>query len=259
MTCEDTQRALLGAHRDDEVSAHLAGCPTCRAVDEARAVDRDALGVDLDAVFASISTDIDGDRGPLAWLRSRSTPVQRLLVMVVAALILGAIGLSMGRVDLAHYPVARLALEIGVFGVLMAGLTALALRPALGVARRGQVVGAVVALVAGGVLLAVLPSAHEAHHASVAGTGDDLLPRAAGCFIFGLATALPVAALAWVMRRASGPEPRRDVLMAGVAGATGLMALQLHCPITQTVHLLAAHVMVVLAALALFTWVYRRA
>ena len=82
---------------------------------------------------------------------------------------------------------------------------------------------------------------------------------AAGCFIFGLATALPVAALAWVMRRASGPEPRRDVLMAGVAGATGLMALQLHCPITQTVHLLAAHVMVVLAALALVTGVYRRA
>ena len=104
----------------------------------------------------------------------------------------------------------------------------------------------------------LLPVAHTLHPESLLGAGDDLMGRASACFVFGLLSAAPTAALLTLLSRQSGMDILRLALVAGAAGLVGVLALVVHCPITQPIHLLLGHGPVVLGMIALYLLVFWR-
>ncbi len=217
-----------------------------------RALDADsAVPLDADALFADIAGDIAAESGPVAWLRSLPTP-RRLALGAV--LTLGVVGVAFGffgRVDWALYPLDRMVSELAGMVIVFAVAAWMTLLPAYRVAPAAGRVWAL-GLVGLGLpfVLAALPMAHGAHAASLEGAGADLVPRALECFASGVGAALPVLLLLVALDR-GGQTQRTRVVFAGLAaGMAGVMALQVHCPITQPVHLLSGHASVVVGLLA---------
>ncbi|PKN58905.1 MAG: hypothetical protein CVU56_02870 [Deltaproteobacteria bacterium HGW-Deltaproteobacteria-14] len=252
MNCEEVQERLLegaDASEDAAIATHLAGCVTCRAVADARGgIELD--GGDFAALFAAVEAEQRRERGPLAWLRSRPTWVRRSMIFGMAIVIATIILVAMRRPDFAFYPMGRFALELGLLAGALAVAVAVAVRPRLDVpsARATSALVGLAILVP--VLLAVLPQAHAGHPASLLGVGSDFLPRAIGCLVWGLVMGTPTAIIAFLARRDGGGEPRRDLLLAGAAGLAGVIALEMHCPITDGDHLLVGHVSVVVILVA---------
>ncbi|MCB9727179.1 MAG: hypothetical protein H6746_01715 [Deltaproteobacteria bacterium] len=256
MVCElARERVAAGASSDDPaLSAHLATCGACRALDAARGTGpAPALGADL---LASLREDtrrgIEAERGPLAWLRSRTTPARAGMAMLGAALVLLGVLLLRRRVDLALYPTGRLLAELTVMALLSAAVLAATLRERLPVIRPTLLAPLLLAACLVALAVGLLPPAHLDHPASLAGTGPDLIPRAMACFGFGTALALPLLLLLAGLERDPLPYARRDALFAVFAGVSGLAALLLHCPITQGPHLLVGHAPVLLLLMLLW-------
>ncbi|MEM6296703.1 MAG: hypothetical protein AAGA54_35880, partial [Myxococcota bacterium] len=158
--------------------------------------------------------------------------------------------------DLGVYPGVRMVLDLGLLLIplgfaLIAFLRPLT-QPELASWKRALLmVGGVVAVV----LLAGLPAAHHDHPASLEGIGEDFIPRARACFMFGTAfTALALFGLG-ALSRSRWWLPGSLGIWA--SGLIGLIALYFHCPITHPSHLLFGHATVVLPVLAL-AWLLRR-
>ena len=253
MSCEEVQERLLegaGAIDEGAIAAHLSGCVTCRAVAEARAVAAQGGGDDFASLFAAVEADQRRERGPLAWLRSRPTWLRRSMILGMATAISVFMLVAMRRPDLGSYPVGRLLLELGLLVGALALAVGVAVRPRLDVPS-GRLAAALVGLtILVPVLLAVLPQVHTDHPASLLGVGSDFLRRAVGCLVWGLMMGAPTAIIAFLARRDGGGEPRRDLLLAGAAGLAGVIALDVHCPITDGNHLLLGHATVVVAVVA---------
>lgn len=205
----------------------------------------------LDALLAAIESDQDTEVGPRATLRSMSSTKRRLLVTGVAVAVIALNFFALRRVDLAVYPLGRLVVELGILALLSGGLLAAVLRPTLMAPGRLALLGVAFAA-AVPVILGLVPAAHGEQAASLVGAGPDLAKRALACLGWGLACAAPVLVAMTLVERQPDPRPGRDAVFAAAAGTAGLLALQLHCPITQPIHLLAGHAPVVLAALAMF-------
>jgi hypothetical protein len=244
-----------------DVSAHVESCPACaelladggelasRLAAAQRAESREAL----DPSFASLQSAIQAERGPAAWLRSRPTEQRVALGLVAAASI--AIGelLRSPRADLAVYPMATLLFEMSLYGLVLGVSTHFALRPLQRRAAPGWV-GALVATLALAVpvVLAAAAPVHLAHSASLAGSGDALVPRALGCFAFGAALGVAMLLLLRALDRGAHGAPAAVVVAAPLAGLVGNLALHLHCPITHRAHLFLGHVTVGFALLLVY-------
>jgi hypothetical protein len=200
---------------------------------------------DLDALFADVQRSVAAERGARAWLRGLATPVRALLAAAVIALLAVLAVTVFGRPDMAVYPIARMALLLVVIAGGLSLLVALALRPLQRPAVPGWLATAITsaALIA---LLAVygLPAAHVDHPASVQAPGWlPLLRRAWPCLLIGSTLAAFVYAFLSLLDRGGGA---RTVVTAAASGLAANLALQLHCPVTDPMHMVFGHLGVVL-------------
>jgi len=254
--CTDLQ-GLLRAGRpiEGEAARHLATCPACAAM--VGAAPRlpppgAALAHELDrTLLAATMAEIDRDRGLGAWLRARSSSVRLALALLFAVSAPLAVALVFPRGDLPAYPPLRLALELGVLGLVALAATAVTLRPlhrafppALGVG----VLAAVVCTAAG---LASLPHAHV--HAITAPDATTFLRGASACLLFGTLCAIPTWVALRLLAREGTALGRRATVLAAAATMVGVTGVFLHCPNVHGVHLWAGHV-TVLVPWMLWAW-----
>lgn len=227
-----------------------------------RALAPNPGGADEDApAFDALAARLDEERGLLAWLRARPTPLRISILLGTVLVVALVVGLVSGRPDVAVYPSIRLGLELA----LLAGFGLIALAGSLRghqypeIPRKlgwGLVAGAVVIPV----VLALLPMAEEVHPMGLKGGGSELVPMALTCLGYGLAIAVPVLLVAWVLDRGEHRGRPRVRLAAAGAGLAGLIGLELHCPVQLHEHLMIGHaplVVVMLLAAALLGWVRR--
>ncbi len=204
--------------------------------------------------FDGLAARLDQETGPAAWLRSRSTPARWgiLLLSILASAL--AVATFAAQPDVAVVPSLRLGLELA----LLAGFGLLALASSL----RGHqhpelprrlgwsLVGGATAIP---VILALLPMADEIHPLGLEGGGVSLVPMALKCLGYGIAIAVPILLVAWVLDRGEHRGRPRVRLAAVGAGIVGLVGLELHCPIQLQEHLVIGHAPVVLAMLVAAT------
>jgi hypothetical protein len=196
---------------------------------------------------------IQNEQGAAAWLRSRVTWLRMCALMVALAVIGAAVFLLTRRVDMVLYPTLRLLAECGAQLVLGVLILCAVLRPAYKPPISAHFIWIMAALALLLPSLAwLLPMAHEAHPASLEGAGDDRVPRAFACSLFGSAMSLPILVLVAGLDR-EGQLSRVGVIFAAFgASLFGLFCLQLHCPITHQIHLFFGHATVVYGLVGLY-------
>jgi len=247
-------------HRLDDSSAPGDGVDSEveRALQEARDAEASsaiAHDTDFDALFSDIEeTRKTESQSWSGRLRQLPTSARFLMAMIVLALIVGMSSLMWPRPDMHVYPIVRMSVVLVSLVVLIASAVKLATwpmhrpEPPSTLSWGLLIVGGVVAPVA----LAALPPAHLAHAASLGGTGADFWPDAARCFSFGTALALPVLILMRMLDRSAHGSWWRAGLAAVAAGLAGDLALQLHCPVTGSWHLVVGHASVVVILLVIY-------
>jgi hypothetical protein len=228
MICREMhERIRAGGGLD---AGHAAGCAACRSLTAEGAALGRALARAERAAPVAPPPDLDealsADRGPLAWVRARSTPLRLAAAGALAASVIALIAGAMPREDLEVHPAGRMALALLLLGGALLVATARALRPLHrppepGWARAAAIAGSA-AVVA---LLVALPAAHQEHPSSLRGAGD-LVPRALACFVFGLASAAPLGAALLALARGSAarPWPALAVALLGNRAAAPLPA-----------------------------------
>jgi hypothetical protein len=229
-------------HEDEEVRPEEL---SALAEADASAADE----AEVAELWGSLTPRIEAvDASVLGRLRALSTRVRVAIALGVAAVIVLATLLLTPRPELALYPVGRMALVVGGFGLLLA----LALRGALRPLHRpgpGAWGACLLAAAAGAaaLLFALLPEAHVLLPHTAPRPHETLWDRARPCLAFGLATGLPVFL---ALRALDRGAHHASWLTAVALGVTGNLALQLHCPLTNADHLLAGHASVIGVALA---------
>ncbi len=202
-------------------------------------------GVDLAALEAAVVEDARAESGPLA--RVREMP--RALRFLMLAALMGLEALFMvtylRRADWATYPVWRMVAIAGTFAAVALALGWLALRPLYlrplspGVER--AIFGAALVLPFLTALLPVLPTIKISFF-----TYPGFTFR---CFAYASCLALFVILLGRILDR-GGHVGRVVSLSASVAGAyTGLLCLQLECPVNDPIHPVTGHATVPLGLL----------
>ncbi len=216
--------------------------PTPDPLDLRSLADDASPTLDADAMFADLERDLAREVGPVARLRSLETS-KRVGLGVIAALFITALSLGLtGRPDWALYPASRMIAELSAVALVFTGALWWTLFPAHRPTPRTLWT---LLLVATGTslpfVLAALPMAHALHDASLQGAGEDLAARAGACFIWGMVSALPVLFLLVALDRDGQSSGSRIVCAAVAAALVGVLSLQVHCPITQPIHLLWGH------------------
>jgi hypothetical protein len=207
---------------------------------------------DLGPLLAGIEAELRAQHNSLASrvrsrLRDWPTPWRRLVVVMVALVLPGAAWALAPRADFQAYPAARMLLALGSLGAIASLLLVAAQRPWQ---RPGLSPAAVMAGVGAALLaalgLAALPAAHVLLPHTAIPPDAGLWQHAWPCLRFGLCVALPVFGASHLLARET---PYATWMAAAAAGLAGNLALQLHCPITEPVHLLAGHASVGLVML----------
>jgi hypothetical protein len=244
-----------------DVEAHLAGCPACRyLVDEGAPLapalangERGGGAADLAALEASVLADTRAETGAVA--RLRETP--RALRFILLAALIGLEALFMvtylRRADWATYPVWRMIVIAGGFALVALGLAWMALRPLylrpLSPRVERAIFGVAIVLPFLVVLFPTLPTIKISFF-----TYPGFTFR---CFAYASCLALFVILLGRLLDR-GGHVSRFVSLSASVAGAyTGLLCLQLECPVNDPLHLVTGHALVPVG-LFLGTLIFRR-
>jgi hypothetical protein len=202
--------------------------------------------MDLSSLERAVRADLERERGAVAWLRSRSTPVRVALAVGFGVLVGALTVLLAARHDLHAMPPARLALSVAWFGIASGTCAWLALRPLfLAPPSRGLVAAVAAFAFAGPVVTALLPELpttayHHAYRAGLAGMA---------CFSIGAAVSALALLFARALDRGGSRAGGQLVLAAAAAGLVGNLALVLHCPLNHPGHLLLGHATVPLAVL----------
>jgi hypothetical protein len=245
----------------DEVKAHVVTCATC----EALLSDQAQLGRELSVEqryeapngglpsFLALEERLSLEQGPVAWLRALGSST-RLVLALSGVLALGLAQLLFNRrPDLELYPLARAALELFGYGLLLSLLVYEVVRPLQRPAlAEGKRLGLLLVALLLPVAFALLPPAH----ASTAEQGAALIVGAASCFGYGLGLAVPFLGLLYALDRGA----HRSVVLLSAAAAGGLsaaMVLHLHCPVTERLHLLLGHASIVAVLVTAYA-LYRR-
>ncbi len=203
----------------------------------------------LQQLLESTVARVDGERGLRAWLRCRPTRLRWLIALTVAAVVPLMVALASRRPDVGVYPGFRMALEIAALALAAGGMLVVALWPMQRAPARGRQLALMLAAVVLPIL-ASLPAAHHADPRSLAGAGDDLFARAAGCFAYAVVTALPAALAARLLRRDASGSTAVELAFAFGAALVGGLAVYLHCPIVHGVHIWLGHVPVLVPFVA---------
>jgi hypothetical protein len=196
--------------------------------------------MDLSALEKAVRGDLERERGAIAWLRSRSTPVRLGLVLAFVALVAVLTLTLAARRDLHVYPLVRLVLTVGWFGVAAGACAWLALRPAYLPRPAAGVDCAVAAFALCGPVVAALPP--ELHT-------NDVRGHAGACFAIGTIAGLVALVIARGVDRGAH-DTGQLVLAVAAAALLGNIALALHCPVNHMPHLLLGHATVPLAMVA---------
>ena len=256
MDCVQLRRIVLdgGTIASPEAQRHLEECPACKDLTD----NNSALARFLAAAesppdeaatvpsFHDIESLLVREQGIPARFASLPSSM-RWALTCLGLCIPTAIGLALARADMASLPTARMVMELaGLLGVALA-LCRVWLRPLYRAQPRAWTL---VAILAVGLLLpwllAVLPP-HSAGLPTPGPTSEIALPRAAACFLFGSALALPVIAVLALLGRRGRELPGFVLVPATASALAGLIGLELHCPNTSPVHLLAGHAPIALA------------
>ena len=225
---------------------------------ELRSLEKDApMDLDADAVFAGVEAQVAAETGLAGWLRNRSTRARLGLAFLSAAMVSLLVWLLTGRVDWSVYPMARMGGVLTGLSLLYLLLAWYALLPAYKPTPQRITIMAIASLgVALPFVQGMLPIAHELHPVSLQGAGDDLVNLAVKCFVFGSIVAIPLVVVVALLDRDKQATTFRKVFTALCGGSAGIIALQLHCPITQPIHLIWGHATVAAGILAMVSLFY---
>ncbi len=190
--------------------------------------------LDLSRLEQAVRADIDRERGLGAWLRSGSRALRFALALAFGVGVALLTLVAYARRDLDTYPLARMCVTLGWFGVA-AGVSAwLALRPIYLPRPDARLVAAVaVFALLGPVVTALWPAAPAASGLA--------LGHAYSCFIIGTSVGLAALLFARALDRGGAHGVGQMVLAAVAAGLVGTVALQVHCPNNYPMHLLLGH------------------
>lgn len=268
-------RLRAGEALDGPLRVHAEACPACseliagdaalaRALidgDEREGAEASEAAPELDSLFMALEGEVAEARGPVEGLRQLSSALRVAALALVIVAGAGFVALASPRVDLPVHPLARLLFAAGSLGMGLVLALGVVLHP-LQRRRLPRAVPLIAAItaVAAPLLVAALPSAHHAHPESLLGVGDDLVPRAVGCFIYGLGWSLLPLAVLWLLDRSGLRRPGQLALALLAGAAFGNLVLVLHCPLVSPVHKLAGHAPVAVAAVlvAALAWLLRR-
>ena len=188
-----------------------------------------------DLLYARIRADLERERGLLAWLRSRPTPVRALLLVGGAGAAVGAALLALGPAGF------EAATGWSVAALTMTTLAAFA--AAIQPVHHATWTGAPRRLLISGVLIGAL--------AAIALGGDGTIGELADghCLLGTAMMGAPVFALALAVGRGSG----RYLVPALAAALSGAVAIQLVCPSPPgLLHLVLEHFGAVLLTAGVF-------
>lgn len=213
---------------------------------------RDELDPDeLDALFIGLEERLAAERGPAAWLRSRSSRARLALAMgMFVGLTVTVVSLA-PRSDLSILPTWRVAVVMGSLTALFGASVWLELEPLY---RAGAPIW-VRRLVVSGALLGMAALAWLPLAPPVPAEDPSDLSHALPCLFGGLVLVVPAAALfRWLDR---GGRAGSSYLAAAGAALAANAATALHCDNDSVLHILQGHAsagLMVVGVVALWRW-----
>jgi len=253
-TCDETRRHLL---RQDNLSEaaleHLAQCAVCQEMmglptDIEHESGSNAGEIDIAGLLSQTELQLSRERGLLAWLRSRKTPV-RIALGVSVALIPAAAQLAFSRRrDLGDYPLPWLLLAVVVYLAIVVFATKSVLAPLFRPKSSLALASAAALAFSLPFILAALAPTH-AQPVSHVEIQHSFLYHAAVCLRYGTLLSFPTVLLFVAMDRQVARGRLFLILTASIGGIVGNFALLLHCPNGQLAHQLLGHATVGLVLL----------
>lgn len=200
-----------------------------------RATESDELAL-LASLRPSLDEALARERGALGWWRSRPTSVRAGLIALLALVLPIAPTIWTGAAFTSALTMAERAVLIGLSGLSLLLAVGLAMRPLHRPPASRAVTRAILATtLLAPVVVAIL--ALVSHGAGSVGPGV--------CLRMGLALSLPGLGLVWMSARSPLLGP--TAFAAGtVAGLGGYLAIGLHCPHVEALHVLVMHAPIVL-------------
>jgi hypothetical protein len=248
-TCDETRRHLLRPNELSEAALeHVAQCAVCQEMMElSTAIELDsgssanAVAIDVPSLFGQTQLQLTREQGPLAWLRSRRTPL-RIVLGVSVALVPAVVQLAFARrIDLGDYPLPRLLLAAALYLVIVDFATKSLLSPLYRPRSSWALWLAAIASFSLPFVVAALAPAYAQQLESPAPLQRSVLYQAWVCLRYGTLLSLPAVLLLFALDRQLAQGRRFPMLAAGLGGVAGNFALLLHCPNEQPTHQLLGH------------------
>jgi hypothetical protein len=194
----------------------------------------------VEAMLGELHATLARKRGPATELREAPTALRIFVALGAVVLVVLFHVAWRRRPDLGVYPMDALLVAVVSSGLLLGAALVVGLRPLqrspLPRWQRYTLVAAALALP---VILATRPRVHRDHALSLGGA--NFWEQAAACGSYGLLLALPLLVVCWALDRGEHRSLPNALLAAGAAGISANLALELHCPITDPLHLVAGH------------------
>jgi hypothetical protein len=210
------------------------------------------------ALFSSVEAALRNEVGLSARLRGLPSSARFLIAAAWGAALVTLTTVLTPRSAHGPMPVTQIVLALGVFAVLLALVVRLGLRPLQARPARGAV--ALACFLAGlfaPALFAVLPNGGTLVR-SVPGVTD--LAAGVWCFVIGSVVGILLVVGMRILDRGAHRSVVHALFAATAGGLLGNASLELHCPITEPIHLLLGHATVGLALVTGYAiWVNVRA
>ncbi len=242
----------LGETADDVDDRELEGdIEACRLLTRRAGLSGDVPAIELVPLRARVEGQLASETGWLARLRALRTGQRLALVLALVLLLALLVAATTPRADLGQLALTPMMATLGVLTAATALAAWRLLRPLHAppphpwASRALLVVGVLTPCV-----LAFVPG-HQGAGAAV-GEGAAFMASCGKCLGFGGVLGLPVLLLALWARRAQTDGAAVAALGGVAAGLAGNVTLQLHCPITEPLHVLVGHatLLVLLGAVA---------
>ena len=209
----------------------------------------------LDRVYEGLRTECErSDKSVSGYLRSRSTTVRRLIVLIAFAVILFV---AIENFPMVEEPArtARWTVTLIAYGVLLVLTLLVATRPLQLPALSRWKTNCVICVAVGATILAaVLPSSGAEAVGSTGGHEHGAGLMFASCMGLGLLFGVPIYAL---LRMFDRGNTFGALIAAAAAGLAGNLLLKMHCPVDTTAHVLMGHSSVALLYVAGLGLVHR--